>query len=103
MPLPAVIQLTSPGRMPWSEPSESLWIHPLAGLEVGRAHVVEEDERPDHPPLDEGQDAPDLEAAEVFAARLDHHLNHTNLPKTPERCIAGRLRARGRPGAPRRA
>ena len=47
----------------------------LAGAEFRRAHVVEEDERPDHAALRRGQRAADREAAEVAGARDDHALD----------------------------
>ena len=37
----------------------------LTGGEIGRAHVVEEDERPDHSPHRRRQDPPHDEAAEI--------------------------------------
>jgi hypothetical protein len=57
MPLPAVIQFTSPGAMRWtlprlsrcrSAPSKS-HVDAAARREGRRTHVVEKDERPDHP------------------------------------------------------
>ena len=50
------------------------------GAKVDRPHVVEEDERPDHPALRVGQHAPDLEAAEVPAPLVDDELDHAALP-----------------------
>src|SRR5262249_10505408 len=47
----------------------------LAGAEFGGAHVIEEDERPDHAALRGGQGAPHEEAAEVAGARHDHALD----------------------------
>ena len=41
-----------------------------------RAHVVEEDERPHHAPLCGGQDAADLESAEIAASLLDDEIDH---------------------------
>ena len=49
-----------------------------------RSHVVEEDERPDHPPLGKRQDPPDLEKADAAAARGNDEREH-GLP----RVIAG--------------
>ena len=49
-------------------------------LETNRAEVVEEDERPDHPPLGERQHASDFEAAKVAAALVDDELDHQCLP-----------------------
>ena len=91
MPRPAVIQFTSPGRIACSEPTLSrCMISPSnryvtrrqadvrmrphvdaarnARRETHRAEMVEEDERPDHPPLGEGKHAADVESAEVAAA-----------------------------------
>ena len=47
----------------------------LAGQELDRPHLVEEDERPDHLALRDGQHAADLEAAEVAGTRHDHGLD----------------------------
>src|ERR1700722_15098898 len=41
----------------------------LAGAELDRPEMVEEDEGPDHAPLDVGQGAADAKAAEIDAAR----------------------------------
>ena len=46
-------------------------VHPLPGEELHRPHLVEEDERADHLPLDLRQRAADGEAAEVAHARHD--------------------------------
>ncbi len=47
----------------------------LAGQQLGRPGLVEEDERPDHLPLRRRQGAPDLEAAKVARARDDEGLD----------------------------
>ena len=47
----------------------------LAEEELGRPHLVEEDERPDHLPLRRRQRAAHLEAAEIAGARHDHGLD----------------------------
>ena len=47
----------------------------LAEEELGRAHLVPEDERADHLALGRGQGAADLEAAEVAGAGHDHGLD----------------------------
>ena len=47
----------------------------LAGAELDRPEMVEEDEGPDHAPLDMGQRAADREAAEIDAARHDHEID----------------------------
>ena len=99
MPRPAVIQLTSPGRIACSG-AHAVAVGHLAFEQVGdgrkadvrvrahvdaarearlelrRAHVVEEDERPDHPVRGEGQDAADLEAAEVAPPLVDDEFDH---------------------------
>jgi len=49
--------------------------HPCAEQELGRAHLVEEDERPDHLTLVGGERAPNLEAAEVARPRDDDRLD----------------------------
>ena len=49
-------------------------VHALAGDELHRPHLVEEDERPDHLPLAMRQRAPHLEAAEIAHARHDDEL-----------------------------
>ena len=51
-----------------------------AGGELGRSHLVQEDEGPHHPARMEGQDAPDLEPAQVLAARVDHQFDHVSAP-----------------------
>ena len=86
IPSPAVIQFTSPGLIIWFEPSESrCWKLPwkqvgdrrppdvralphvdaLAGHELHRPHLVEENEWPDHLALRRGQRPAHLEPAEV--------------------------------------
>ena len=47
----------------------------LAEEELGRAHLVPEDERADHLAAGRGQRAADLEAAEVAGAGHDHGLD----------------------------
>ncbi|MNC36596.1 hypothetical protein D3C75_851250 [compost metagenome] len=47
-----------------------------ARRELGRPHLVQEDEGADHGPGLEGQDAPDLEPAKVLPARVDHQFDH---------------------------
>ena len=47
----------------------------VAELELGRAHLVEEDEGPDHLLGCRGQRAPHLEGADVAGARHDHVLD----------------------------
>jgi hypothetical protein len=37
--------------------------------------VIEEDERPDHPPLRSGQYASDLESAQIAAPLLNHQID----------------------------
>src|SRR6185369_5068443 len=49
-----------------------------AGREIDRSDVIEEHERPDHAPLMPGQDATDLEAAEVASSRIDDELDHSS-------------------------
>ena len=46
-----------------------------AGLEFGRAHVIDEDEGADHAPLRRRQRAPHFEGAEIGRARHDHALD----------------------------
>src|SRR4051794_3105380 len=46
-------------------------VHARSEQELGRPHLVEEDEGPDHLSLVGGQRAPHLEAAEVAGARDD--------------------------------
>ncbi len=46
-------------------------INALAGQELGRAGLIEEDERSDHLPLRRRQGAPNLKAAQVSGARND--------------------------------
>ena len=47
----------------------------LVGQELGRAHLVEEDERPDHLALDRGQGAANLHLAKVHRTRHDQYLD----------------------------
>src|SRR3546814_8953827 len=47
-----------------------------AGRHVDRAHMIEEDEGPHHPPLRIGQHAPDLESAEILASLIDDEVYH---------------------------
>ena len=47
----------------------------VADQELGRPHLVEEDEGPDHLLLRRGQRAAHLEAAEIAGARHDHVLD----------------------------
>src|SRR5262249_39989216 len=47
----------------------------LAGVKLGRAHVIEEDERTDDAALRGGQRPAHREAAEVAGARDDHPLD----------------------------
>ena len=96
MPRPAVIQLTSPGRIGTAVPRLSrCMISPsnrkvtvaspicgmrphvdaLAAAELGRPEVIEEDEGADHAALAVGQGAAHREAAEIDAARNDHQLD----------------------------
>ena len=42
--------------------------------------MIEEDERPDHPPLGGGEDTPDVKPAKAAAALLDHRFNHARSP-----------------------
>jgi hypothetical protein len=49
-------------------------VHPVARREVRRTDVIEEDKWPDHLALGGGQHAPDLEPAQVFHLRPNHHL-----------------------------
>jgi hypothetical protein len=50
-------------------------VDPVAEQELRRAHLVEEDERPDHLPAVGRQRPADLEAAEVTRPRHDDHLD----------------------------
>jgi hypothetical protein len=45
-------------------------------LQLNGTHVIEEDERTDHPPLGPWQHAADFEAAQVAAARVDYKFDH---------------------------
>jgi hypothetical protein len=47
-------------------------IHAARGQELGRAHLVEEDEGADHLPLRRGQRAAHLEPAQIAGTRDDH-------------------------------
>jgi hypothetical protein len=50
-------------------------IDPLPGHELRRAHLVEEDERPDHLALRRGQRAAHLEPAQIAGARDDQRFD----------------------------
>ncbi len=52
---------------------------------VDRAHMIEEHEGPDRPPLRLGQDAPDLEAAQTAPALFDDEFDHDLPPALPGR------------------
>src|SRR5690606_6077784 len=52
---------------------------------IGRAHVVEEDERPDHAPFRDRQDSPDLETSEAEASLVDHKFYHASSACPPVR------------------
>jgi hypothetical protein len=65
-----------------AEPDVRMWpnVNALSGQQLGRAGLVEEDERSDHLPLRRRQGAPDLEAAKVSGTwnnksfdRIDAH------------------------------
>ena len=51
------------------------YVDPLAEQELGRPHLVEEDERPNHLPLCRRQRPAHLETAEVAGPRHDHHID----------------------------
>src|SRR4051812_14004992 len=54
-------------------------VETLSRLELGRPHLVEEDERPDHLPRVRGQNTAHLEtAAEVASTRDNDRLNDTS-------------------------
>ena len=114
MPRPAVIRLTSPGRMAsdgaqavamehlaleqvgdGGEPDVRVRAHvdAVADQELGRAHLVEEDEGPDHLLLRGGQRAAHLEAAEVAGTRHDHVLDGVAGVRVARYGIVGRLPA----------
>src|SRR5205807_3623231 len=50
-------------------------VEAVAGAELGRPEMIEEDERPDHASPRRGQRAPHREPAEVDRARHDHQLD----------------------------
>jgi hypothetical protein len=50
----------------------------LVGQKFHRAHLIEEDERPDHLPLDGWQSAANFHFAEVNRARNDQRLDSTD-------------------------
>ena len=47
----------------------------LAGRKPGRAHVIEEYERADHPPRRRGQNPAHAEIAKVFLSRFDRQVD----------------------------
>ena len=90
MPRPAIIQLTSPGRIGWRTPEAVLvkdlafeevghrgkadmrmrpHVEPASGRQAHRAHLVEEHERADHAALHGRQRAAHLEALAQVARR----------------------------------
>src|SRR5262249_11670373 len=50
------------------------YVHPGTDEELGRAHLIEEDERADHLPARGGEGAGDRETAEIAGARYNHLL-----------------------------
>ena len=64
---------------------------PLPASELRRPEMIEEDERPDHAPLDVGQRAADRKAAEIDAARHDHEVDGVAGGRVAEgRVLAGK-------------
>ncbi len=61
-----------------------------AGLELDRAHVVEEGEGAHHPPAVKGQDPPHLEAAEILAALVDDEVDQWRLQRSSRAEIGAR-------------
>src|SRR3546814_4483919 len=49
-----------------------------AAGEIDGPHMVEENERPHHPPFREGQDAPYFEAAQIATTLRDHEVQHAS-------------------------
>ena len=71
-------------------------VHALAGHELHRAEMIEEDERPDHLPLAVRQRAPDLKpVAEIAGARHDDEFERVAGFGIAEHGIVGRLPAHG--------
>ena len=50
-------------------------VNALSGQELGRAGLIEEDERSDHLPVRRRQGAPNLKAAQVSSARDDERFD----------------------------
>src|SRR5260221_13340297 len=73
-------------------------------FEHGWAHLVEEDERSDHAPLDRGQNPPDLEPTEIAGSRHDGRFERTPRRRLrngvmcgwPAHCTLSRLRSTAR-------
>ena len=117
MPRPAVIKFIAPGWISWMLPSLSRCmmraveqigdggepdmrmrphVHALAGHELHRAEMIEEDEGPDHLPLAMRQRAPHHESvAEVAGARHDDEIERVAGHGIAEHGIVGGLPAHG--------
>ena len=70
-------------------------VHALAEKELGRAHLVPEDERPNHLAPRGGQRAAHLEAAEIAGAGHDHRLDGVAGKRVARIRVVGRVPAHG--------
>jgi len=116
MPLPAIIQFISPGRIACSAPVESrcihlacekicdggeayVWMREHVGFgrqalwQIDRSHMIEENERPHQAPLCVWQNAPDFEAADVAPPLINYQFDHCFISKSPGRATCLRKRA----------
>ena len=71
-------------------------VEAFAEMELGRAHLVEEDEGADHALADGGQRPADLKATEVMGAGDDHLLDRlAGAGIAQDRVVGGELRHEG--------
>jgi hypothetical protein len=75
-------------------------VDPLPGQKLGRAELLEEDERTDHLPLGRGQGTPHPEAAEVAGAGDDDGLDRIDGIADRDCRVEGGIPAHGVPSVP---
>ncbi|MBV8745195.1 MAG: hypothetical protein JO134_09160, partial [Xanthobacteraceae bacterium] len=52
--------------------------------QIDRSHVIEEDERPDHAVARKGQNAADLEGADIAWPLINQQFDHPISPRYPD-------------------